>query len=447
MDNYLQKLNINENLKKEINSYRESYPVSQELLYRIPKPDNLYYGDEIWNQAVTALLCGENILLVGHKATGKNIFAENLAAAFGRPKWDISFHVNMDAASLIGMDTFRNGEVTFRPGPVYSAAKSGGFAILDEINMAKSEAMAVLHATLDFRRTIDVPGYDRIDLHPATRFIATMNYGYSGTKELNEALVSRFAVIKMPMISKDNLIKQFDDITQMMHKKWPNAKYIGYFQAFTNTYAPVDILKEKYETILALDDVIGLSISTRPDCLEDDVVEYLGELNKRTNLWVELGLQTIHDSTSKLINRGHDYDEFLKGLEKLKAKNIKVIVHIINGLPGEDYNMMMETAKAVANMGVDGIKIHLLHVIKDTPMEKMLQKGMLTLMNQEEYINLVCDQLEILPETMIVHRLTGDGKRDELVGPLWSLKKWEVLNAIDDELKKRNSYQGIKYNK
>ncbi len=246
---------------------------------------------------------------------------------------------------------------------------------------------------------------------------------------------------------KDNLIKQFDDITQMMHKKWPNAKYIGYFQAFTNTYAPVDVLKEKYETILALDDVIGLSISTRPDCLEDDVVEYLSELNKRTNLWVELGLQTIHDSTSKLINRGHDYDEFLKGLEKLKAKNIKVIVHIINGLPGEDYNMMMETAKAVANMGVDGIKIHLLHVIKDTPMEKMLQNGMLTLMNQEEYINLVCDQLEILPDTMIVHRLTGDGKRDELVGPLWSLKKWEVLNAIDDELKKRNSYQGIKYNK
>ena len=227
MDNYLQKLNINENLKKEINSYRESYPVSHELLYRIPKPDNLYYGDEIWNQAVTALLCGENILLVGHKATGKNIFAENLAAAFGRPKWDISFHVNMDAASLIGMDTFINGEVTFRPGPVYSAAKSGGFAILDEINMAKSEAMAVLHATLDFRRTIDVPGYDRIDLHPATRFIATMNYGYSGTKELNEALVSRFAVIKMPMISKDNLIKliqdKFETISEQAAEEFANV--------------------------------------------------------------------------------------------------------------------------------------------------------------------------------------------------------------------------------
>lgn len=227
MNNYLQKLNINESLKKEINSYRESYPVSKELLYRIPKPDNLYYGDEIWNQAVTALLCGENILLVGHKATGKNIFAENLVATFGRPKWDISFHVNMDAASLIGMDTFRNGEVTFRPGPVYSAAKSGGFAILDEINMAKSEAMAVLHATLDFRRTIDVPGYDRIDLHPATRFIATMNYGYSGTKELNEALVSRFAVIKMPMISKDNLIKliqdKFETISEQAAEEFANV--------------------------------------------------------------------------------------------------------------------------------------------------------------------------------------------------------------------------------
>ena len=244
---------------------------------------------------------------------------------------------------------------------------------------------------------------------------------------------------------KDNLIKQFSDIKEMMHKKWPTAKYIGYFQAFTNTYAPLEVLKEKYETILELEDVIGLSISTRPDCLADDVVEYLGELNKRTNLWVELGLQTIHDSTSKLINRGHDYDTFLEGLEKLKSKNIKVVVHIINGLPGEDYNMMMETAKAVADMNVDGIKIHLLHVIKDTPMEKMLEKGMLNFMSKEEYIDLVCDQLEILPDTMIVHRLTGDGKRDELVGPLWSLKKWEVLNNIDATLKERNSYQGIKY--
>ena len=244
---------------------------------------------------------------------------------------------------------------------------------------------------------------------------------------------------------KDNLIKQFKEIKEMMLKKWPSAKYIGYFQAYTNTYAPLEVLKEKYETILEQDDVVGLSISTRPDCLEDDVVEYLGELNKRTNLWVELGLQTIHDSTSKIINRGHDYKTFIEGVEKLKAKNIKTVVHIINGLPGEDYNMMMKTAKAVADLNVHGVKIHLLHVIKGTPMAKMLEKNMMTLMTQEEYVNLVCDQLEILPSEMVIHRLTGDGKKEDLVGPLWSLKKWEVLNAIDDTLKSRDSYQGIKY--
>ncbi|KKY02623.1 hypothetical protein VN21_02240 [Paraclostridium benzoelyticum] len=243
----------------------------------------------------------------------------------------------------------------------------------------------------------------------------------------------------------DNLIKQFEDIKEMMHKKWHNAKYIGYFQAFTNTHAPVSVLKEKYETILNLDDVIGLSISTRPDCLPDDVLEYLSELNKKTNLWVELGLQTIHDETSKIINRGHDYNTFLEGVEKLKKHNIKTVVHIINGLPGEDYNMMMETAKAVADLGVHGIKIHLLHVLKETPMENMLKKGMFNLMEKDDYINLVCDQLEIIPPEMVVHRLTGDGKRDEIVGPMWSLKKWEVLNSIDDTMRERNSCQGIKY--
>ena len=244
---------------------------------------------------------------------------------------------------------------------------------------------------------------------------------------------------------KDDLIKQFNDIKEMMLRKWPNAKYIGYFQAYTNTYAPLEVLKEKYETILAQDDVVGLSISTRPDCLEDDVLEYLAELNERTNLWVELGLQTIHDSTSKIINRGHDYKTFLEGVEKLKSKNIKTVVHIINGLPGEDYNMMMETAKAVADLNVHGIKIHLLHVIKNTPMARMLEKNMMSLMTQDDYVNLVCDQLEILPPEMVIHRLTGDGKKEDLVGPLWSLKKWEVLNAIDDTMKARDCYQGIKY--
>lgn len=203
----LRELGISENLIKEIERFRSQYPVDMEYESRIPVPAQFYYGKDVWEQAITAVLCGENLLLVGEKATGKNLFAENLAGVFNRPRWDVSFHVNMDAASLIGTDTFSAGEVTFRPGPVYTAAKTGGFAVLDEINMAKSEAMAVLHATLDFRRTIDVPGYDRMSLHPATRFIATMNYGYAGTKELNEALVSRFAVIRMPMISKESLVK------------------------------------------------------------------------------------------------------------------------------------------------------------------------------------------------------------------------------------------------
>ncbi len=243
----------------------------------------------------------------------------------------------------------------------------------------------------------------------------------------------------------DNLRKQFDEIKTMMLKKWPNAKYIGYFQAFTNTYAPLEVLKERYETVLGFEDVIGLSISTRPDCLPDDVVDYLAELNERTNLWVELGLQTIHDETSEIINRGHSYQDFLDGFKKLKDRNIKTVVHIINGLPGEDKEMMMQTVKAVADMGADGIKIHLLHIIKDTPLRDFLNNGQIVPMEQEEYINLVCDQLEILPEEMVIHRLTGDGKRDELLAPLWSLKKWEVLNRIDDEMKRRGTFQGSKY--
>lgn len=211
MFDIIEHLQIRPELKQEILSFREQYPVEPGLRSRIPVPENIYYGTDIWEKAVTALLCGKNILLVGHKATGKNIFAENLAAAFGRPRWDVSFHVNMDASSLIGMDTFKNREVVFRPGPVCCAAQSGGFAVLDEINMAKSEAMAVLHGVLDFRRSIDVPGYERIRLHPATRFIATMNYGYAGTKELNEALVSRFVVIQMPMITQEHLILLLQD--------------------------------------------------------------------------------------------------------------------------------------------------------------------------------------------------------------------------------------------
>ena len=177
---------ISPDLLRAVEEYRAAHALPEALRPRIPASGFTYYGREVWEQALAALLCGENLLLAGGKATGKNVLAENLAAAFGRPAWDISFHVNMDAASLIGMDTFVDGAVTFRPGPVYRCAQCGGFGVLDEINMAKNEALAVLHAVLDFRRAIDVPGYERIPLAEETRFIATMNYGYAGTRELNE---------------------------------------------------------------------------------------------------------------------------------------------------------------------------------------------------------------------------------------------------------------------
>ena len=204
---FLRQEGIGEDIIREIEAFRARYPLDDASAYRVPDPSYRYYGKDIWEMALTALLSGENLLLVGPKATGKNVLAENLAAVFCRPEWDISFYLNTDAASLIGTDTFRNGEVTLRHGPIYQCAEMGGFGILDEINMAKNESLAVLHATLDFRRIIDVPGYDRITLSPATRFIATMNYGYAGTRELNEALMSRFMVINMPLISRSNLKK------------------------------------------------------------------------------------------------------------------------------------------------------------------------------------------------------------------------------------------------
>lgn len=204
---FLRSEGIDESTLAHIEAFRREYPVNAGQEYRVPRPKYMYYGLEVWRMALAALLAGENLLLVGPKATGKNVLAENLAAVFNRPQWDISFYLNTDAASLIGTDTFSNGEVSLRRGPIYQCADEGGFGVLDEINMAKNESLSVLHATLDFRRIIDVPGYDRIELSPCTRFIATMNYGYAGTREVNEALASRFMVINMPIISAENLKK------------------------------------------------------------------------------------------------------------------------------------------------------------------------------------------------------------------------------------------------
>lgn len=196
---------VDRHLLEAIRVFRERYPVEAELQNRVSRPMLPYYGKEIFEMAAYALLEGQNILLTGAKATGKNILAENLAWMFGRPSYNISFHVNTDSSSLIGTDTFRNNEVQLRTGPVYECAVNGGFGIFDEINMAKNDAVSVLHAALDYRREIDVPGYDRIRLHDASRFIGTMNYGYAGTRELNEALVSRFLVIEMPSVTEETL--------------------------------------------------------------------------------------------------------------------------------------------------------------------------------------------------------------------------------------------------
>lgn len=232
--NFLKEEGISGSLLNELKDFRRKYPSDSAGENRYLTPYYFYYGKEVWEAALTALLCKKNLLLAGSKATGKNVLAENLAAAFGRPCFNISFHINMDASFLIGTDTFTGGEVTFRPGPVYQCAIDGGFGILDEINMARNEALAVLHSVLDYRRTIDIPGYERITVREDTRFIATMNPGYAGTRELNEALASRFVIIQMPEISEDNLKK-------LILQKFPSMKS-AYVDTFSKLF--MDIRKK-----------------------------------------------------------------------------------------------------------------------------------------------------------------------------------------------------------
>lgn len=274
MLDFLRDEGISEKLIHEVKNFRESYKLDSNMEYRIPKPKFYYYGRDIWEEAITALLCGENLLLVGPKATGKNVFAENLATAFARPSWNISFHVNTDSSSLIGTDTFENGQVVLRNGPIYKCAQSGGFGILDEINMAKNESLAVLHATLDYRRIIDVPGYDRIELDDATRFIATMNYGYAGTRELNEALASRFMVIEMPGISGQNMKK-------LLKKEFPKLKE-NYWEQFTGLFQDLQKKSESSEISTKSVDLRGLlsAIHLMDKGLEANKALQMGIINK-----------------------------------------------------------------------------------------------------------------------------------------------------------------------
>ena len=244
----------------------------------------------------------------------------------------------------------------------------------------------------------------------------------------------------------DDLITQFNKVKEVMDKKW-HGKYIAYFQARSNTYAPVNILKERYETVLKLDNVIGLFIATRCDCITDECLDYLTLLNKRTYLTIELGLQTIHENTSKLINRGHNLKEFTDTVKRLRERNIDVVVHIINGLPYETKEMMLETVKFVNTLDIQGIKIHMLNIIKDTPLETLYNKEHFHVLTKEEYIDIVISELELLDSKIVIHRITADPDPKTLIEPTWLLKKTVLLNDIDKEMKRRNTYQGIKTEK
>lgn len=246
-------------------------------------------------------------------------------------------------------------------------------------------------------------------------------------------------------ITTDNLVEQFNNVKEVMLKKWPTSKYIGYFQANTNTYAPLEELKEKYELILKQDGVVGLNIATRPDSISPEVYDYLEELNKRTDLVIELGLQTIKEETAKKINRGSTLKEFEDCLEELNKRNINVVVHIINGLPYETKEDMINTAKYLSNKNILGVKIHMLHILKNTTLFKEYLKENFHVLTREEYVDIVCDQLEYLRDDIVINRITGDPIKEELVEPDWLVKKFGVLNEIDKEMKRRNSYQGIKY--
>lgn len=240
----------------------------------------------------------------------------------------------------------------------------------------------------------------------------------------------------------DCLADQFSDVSRMMRQKWSDCRFIPYFQAHTNTYAPLSQLKEAYESVLHLPNVVGLAIATRADCLPPEVLDYLAELNQRTFLTVELGLQTIHEQTASQINRCHSYVEFLEGYFALQERGIRTCIHIINGLPGEDKQMMLETIRQVGWLHPHSVKIHLLYITEGTRIAKQYQNHDFEALELLEYVDIVCDQLEILPPDTVIQRVTGDGVREKLIAPLWSLKKFVVMNEIDKEMKRRESWQG-----
>lgn len=243
----------------------------------------------------------------------------------------------------------------------------------------------------------------------------------------------------------EDLMTQLEEGRKLMLKKWPNGKAIAYFQAYTNTYADLDVLKETFDPFMKRDDLEAISIATRADCLEDDKIDYLNSLTAKKEIWVELGLQSIHDDTAKRVNRGHTYAQFLDCIERLRSTDLKICVHLINSLPYETKEQMIQSAEAIAHLPIHAIKIHMLHIMEGTRMAQEYKENPFPVLSKEDYIDVVIRQLEVLPKNMIIQRLTGDGVKEQLITPLWTLKKVIVLNDIDKEMVRRNTWQGKYY--
>jgi radical SAM protein (TIGR01212 family) len=239
---------------------------------------------------------------------------------------------------------------------------------------------------------------------------------------------------------------QIEDGKEVMRRKYKAQRFIAYFQAYSSTYAPVDQLRRLYAEALSVADVVGLIVATRPDCVPDAVLDYLQELSRQTYLWLELGMQSIHDRSLTLINRRHDHASSVDAVQRAASRGIRVCAHVILGVPGETRKEMLAMAGELNRLGLNGVKLHLLHVMKGTRLAEMYERGEVQLLDRDEYAGLVCDFLEQLDPRILIHRLTGDGGHDNLVAPLWSLKKFEILNLIDTELERRGTRQGSRFN-
>ncbi len=242
------------------------------------------------------------------------------------------------------------------------------------------------------------------------------------------------------------LKEQFEEVKKVMLNKWPDAKFIAYFQPNTNTYGPLDRLKKNFEEVLTYDNVVGINISTRPDSISKECYDYLEELNKKTDLTVELGLQTINKKTSKLINRCHSLESFEEAVRELNKRNIKILVHIIDGLPYETKEDMLNIIKYLNKFDIWGLKIHMLNVVKDTELANLYNKEHFHILTLPEYVDIICDQLELLRDNIVINRLTADAKKEMLIEPQWIIKKFVVLDEIDKEMARRDSWQGKRAN-